>query len=60
MQYLSTRFMKTYDCIPTDVKPPPAAAKLHHEDVFVSEFALLLRERRFFSLKDMMADAIEV
>ena len=60
VQYFSTRFMRTYDAIPTDVKPPPGATKLHYVDTFSSEFTLLLRERRFFSLADMMDDAIEV
>jgi hypothetical protein len=52
--------MRTYDAIPTDVKPPPGVAKLHYVDAFSSEFSLLLRERRFVSLTDMMDDAIEV
>ena len=52
--------MRTYESIPVDVKPPPGAAKLNYEDAFDSEFTLLLRERRFASLEDMMDDAIEV
>ena len=60
MQYFSTRFMRTYDAIPVDVKPPPGAAKLHYAYAFSSEFTLLLRERRFVSLIDMMDEAIEV
>jgi hypothetical protein len=43
VQDFSTRFMRTYDSIPTDVKPPPGAAKLHYDDAFSSEFTLLLR-----------------
>lgn len=60
MQDFSTRFMRTYDSIPADVKPPPSATKLHYADAFSSEFTLLLRERRSVSLIDMMDDAIEV
>jgi hypothetical protein len=56
----SSRFKKTYNAIPTDVKPPPGAAKLHYADAFSSEFTLLLRERRSVSLDDMIEDAIEV
>ena len=57
MQDFSTRFMRTYDAIPADVKPLPGATKLHYVDAFNSEFTLLLRERRFVSLTDMMDDA---
>ena len=60
MQDFSCRFKKTYDAIPTDVKPPPGAAKLHYADAFSSEFTLLLRERRSVSLEDMMDDATKV
>ena len=52
--------MRTYDSIPTNVKPLPGATKLHYVDAFSCEFTLLLRERRFVSLIDMMDDAIEV
>ena len=45
VQDFSTRFMRTYDAIPTDVKPPLGVAKLHYVDAFSSEFTLLLRER---------------
>ena len=47
LQYFSTRFMRTYDSILVDVKPPPGVAKLHYADAFSSEFTLLLRERIF-------------
>ena len=60
MQDFSTRFMRTYDSIPPDVKPPPGAGKLHYVDAFSSDFTLLLRERRYVSLTYMMDDAIEV
>jgi ribosome-associated translation inhibitor RaiA len=60
VQDFSHRFKKTYDAIPTNVKPPPGVANLHYADAFNSEFTLLLRERRFVSLEDMMDDATEV
>ena len=60
MQYFSTRFIRTYDSIPIDVKPPPGVSKLHYVDAFSSEFTLLLRESRFISLIDMMDDATQV
>ena len=52
--------MRTYDSIPVDVKPPLGAAKLHYANAFSSEFTLLLRERLYVSLIDIMDDAIEV
>ena len=58
VQDFSTRFMKTYDFIPNDVKPPLGVAKLHYVDAFSSEFTLLLIERIFVSLTDMMDNAI--
>ena len=60
MQDFSTRFIRTYDAIPADVKPPLGAAKLRYADTFNSEFTLLLRERRFVSLVDTMDAVIEV
>ena len=60
VQDLSTRFMKTYDFILADVKPPLRAAKQHYVDAFDSNFTLLLRERICVSLIDMMDDGIEV
>jgi hypothetical protein len=60
VQYFSTGFMKTYDYIPADVKPPLGDAKLHYVDAFSSEFTLLLTERRSVYLTYMMHDAIEV
>jgi len=56
----SSRFKKTYNVIPSDVKPPPSVSKLHYVDAFSSEFTLLLREMRFVTLDDMIEDAIEV
>ena len=60
IQDFSARFMRTYESILADVKPPPGAAKLHYADAFDSEFTLLLREIRSTSLENMMQDAIEV
>ena len=60
VQDFSTRFMKTYDSIPADVKPPLGAAKLHYAYAFSSEFTLLLRERRYVSMTYMMDHVIKV
>jgi hypothetical protein len=60
MQEFSARFIKVYNSIPTEVKPPPRAAQLRYANSFESDFALLLRERRYTSLYDMMSDEIEV
>jgi hypothetical protein len=60
VQELSTRFMKVYNSIPIEVKPPPRDAQLRYVDSFESDFSLLLRERRSTSLDNMMNDAIEV
>ena len=58
VQDFSVIFMRTYESILVDVKPPPGAAKLHYADHFDSEFTFLLRERRSTSLENMMQDAI--
>ena len=60
VQDFSSKFKKTYNVILANVKPPPSVSKLHYVDAFSSEFTLLLRERRFVSLEDMMDDATEV
>ena len=60
VQDLFARVMRTYESIPTDVKPPLGATKLHYEDVFYNDFTLSFRERRSATLADMMEDAIEV
>ena len=41
----SSRFIRTYNSIPAEIKPPMGATKLHDIDAFNSDFALLLRER---------------
>ena len=60
VQEFSARFMRVYDSLPNQVKPPPRAAQLHYIDSFDSDFALTLRKRRSTSLVNMMNDAIEV
>jgi hypothetical protein len=60
VQEFSTRFMKFYNSIPTEVKPPPGATQLRYVDSFDSDFALLLRERIYNTLDDMMSNTIEV
>ena len=59
IQDFSARFIKVYNSIPTEVKPPPRAAQLRYDDSFESDFSLLLREMRSTSLDDMMSDPIE-
>jgi hypothetical protein len=60
VQDFSTRFMRVYNSIPVEVKPPPGAAQLRYADSFDSDFSMLLRERRSTTLDNMMNDAIEV
>jgi hypothetical protein len=60
IQEFSTRFMKVYNSIPIEVKPPLGTTQLQYVDSFDIDFALLLRERRSNTLDDMMIDAIEV
>jgi len=56
----SARFLKIYESIPTNFKPPPGASQLHYSEAFEGEFVLALRERRSPTLVDMMTVAIEV
>jgi hypothetical protein len=60
MQEFSTRFMKVYNSIATEVQAPLRAAQLRYTDSFDNNFALLLRERRSTTLGTMMSDAIKV
>jgi hypothetical protein len=60
VQDFSARFMKVYNSIPAEVKPPPGAAQLRYADSFDNDFTLLLRERRSANLGTMMSDTIEV
>jgi hypothetical protein len=59
VQEFSARFIKSYNSIPTEVKPPLRAARVRYVNSFESDFALLLRERTSTFLDDMMNDAIE-
>jgi hypothetical protein len=59
VQKNSTKFMKIYDSIPDEVKPPIGVAQLHYAHAYDSYFGLLLRERIYVSLADMMNYAIE-
>ena len=60
VQDFSSKFKKTYNVILADVKPPLGATKVHYVVAFSSEFTLLLRERRYVTLDDMIEDTIEV
>jgi len=60
VQEFSARFMKVYNVILDEVKPPPKATQLKYADSFESDFSLLLRERRYATLDDMMTNAIKV
>ena len=57
---LSSRFMRVYNSIPTDINPSPGTAKLHYVKSFDNDFALLLRERKSATLPTMFTDALEV
>ena len=56
----SDRFMKTYNAIPTQFKPPVGFSQLQYVEAFDSDFTLWLIERISASLGDMMKDTIEV
>ena len=60
VQEFSTRSIKFYNSISSEVKPPPMTAQLRYVDSFENNFCLLLRETRSTSIDDMMSDAIEV
>lgn len=60
VQSFSTRFMKVYNAIPDQFKPPPVATKFHYVDAFDNDLSLLLTEIRSCTLIDIMNDAIEV
>ena len=59
-QDFSDKFMKIYNVIPTQFKPPPSSAQLQYVEAFDSEFTLWLSKRKSSSLVDMTNDAIEV
>ena len=56
----SSRFMRVYNSIPTDIKPLVGVVKLHYAEAFDNDFALLLRERKYVSLPIMFIDSLEV
>ena len=56
----SSRFKTIYNSLPEDCKPPKWMAKLHYAEAFDDEFPIVLRERRYATLENMMSDAIEV
>jgi len=60
VQEFSDRFMKVYNAIPAQFKPPPGSSQLQYDEAFDSEFTLLLCERKPSSLADMMNEAVEV
>ena len=56
---LSDRFMKVYDAIPSEFKPPTGIDQLQYAEAFDSEFSLWLGKRRSSSLVDMLKNPIE-
>ena len=60
VQKFSDRFIKVYNAIPAQFKPPIGSAQFQYGEAFDSEFTLWLSERRSTSLVDMMKDTIEV
>ena len=60
VQEFSDRFMKVYNSIPAQFKPPIGSSQLHYVEAFENEFTLWKSERRLASLETMMKYAIEV
>lgn len=60
VQEFSDKFMKIYNSIPAQFKPPPGSAQIQYAEAFDNEFTLLLCERKLASLADMMNKAFEV
>lgn len=56
----SAIFLKSYESISDEFKPPIGATHLHYAEDFENDITMLLRERRSATLADMMNDAIEV
>ena len=52
--------MRVYNSIATDIKPLVGSVKLHYDDSFDGDFALLFRERKLASLPAMFQYALEV
>ena len=59
-QELLDRFMKVYNSIPAQLKPPIGLAQLQYTEYFDGEFSLWLSERRSTSFVSMMKKTIEV
>ena len=59
-QEFSDRFMKVYNSITAQFKPPIGSAQLQYVEAFDNEFTLWLSERILASLAAMMKDAKEV
>jgi hypothetical protein len=60
VQEFSAHFLKVYNSIPAEVKPPPGVAQLRYTDSFKNDFSLLLRERRSANLDAIMSNVVEV
>jgi hypothetical protein len=60
VQEFSACFLKVYNSISAEVKPPPGVAQLWYDDSFDNDFSLLLRETRSTSLYAIMSNTIEV
>ena len=60
VQEFSDRFMKVYNVIPAQFKPPLGSSQLQYAEAFDSEFTLLFSEIRSASLDDMMKYSIEL
>ena len=56
----SSRFMKVYNSIPTNIKTLVGDAQLHYANAFEGDFALLLRERKYVDIPAMFKDSLEV
>ena len=58
MHEFSSRFMRVYNSIPTDIKTLVGNTKLHYIDAFESYFSLLIREIKSSSFPIMLKDAL--
>jgi len=59
VQEFSACFVKVYNSIPVELKPPPGFAQLQYTNSFDNDFSLLLRERRSANLGAMMRNSIK-
>lgn len=58
--YFIKRFNKFYNNIPTEIKPPQAAAKVVFTGAFEPDFGFTLRERSSTSLDQIQTDALHI